>query len=125
MLGLSYPPSAPQEFEIELEGSQSLRILCYEKCYDKTKLNKDNNEIVDKIMGKGQIQVRAGAFGHLLTHSWTSWDQAPGLGTLSWGDAWDGRCLAAWAGGSAFGSRAQGLWLGVEGSEVGGHRVCG
>lgn len=49
----------PQEFEIELEGSQSLRILCYEKCYDKTKVNKDNNEIVDKIMGKGQIQVRA------------------------------------------------------------------
>lgn len=48
----------PQEFEIELEGSQSLRILCYEKCYDKTKVNKDNNEIVDKIMGKGQIQVR-------------------------------------------------------------------
>lgn len=47
-----------QEFEIELEGSQSLRILCYEKCYDKTKVNKDNNEIVDKIMGKGQIQVR-------------------------------------------------------------------
>lgn len=47
----------PQEFEIELEGSQSLRILCYEKCYDKTKVNKDNNEIVDKIMGKGQIQV--------------------------------------------------------------------
>ena len=48
-----------QEFEIELEGSQTLRILCYEKCYDKTKVNKDNNEIVDKIMGKGQIQVRA------------------------------------------------------------------
>lgn len=48
-----------QEFEIELEGSQSLRILCYEKCYDKTKVNKDNNEIVDKIMGKGQIQVRS------------------------------------------------------------------
>lgn len=46
-----------QEFEIELEGSQSLRILCYEKCYDKTKLNKDNNEIVDKIVGKGQVQV--------------------------------------------------------------------
>lgn len=55
--GLSLLPG-PQEFEIELEGSQSLRILCYEKCYDKTKVNKDNNEIVDKIMGKGQIQVR-------------------------------------------------------------------
>lgn len=67
VLGLSHPPSTPQEFEIELEGSQSLRILCYEKCYDKTKLNKDNNEIVDKIMGKGQIQVCTGTFGHLLT----------------------------------------------------------
>ena len=48
-----------QEFEIELEGSQYLRILCYEKCYDKSMLNKDDNEIVDKIMGKGQVQVRA------------------------------------------------------------------
>lgn len=47
-----------QEFEIELEGSQYLRILCYENCYDKTMLNKDDNEIVDKIMGKGQVQVR-------------------------------------------------------------------
>lgn len=66
MLGLSPSPSTPKEFEIELEGSQSLRILCYEKCYDKTKLNKDNNEIVDKIMGKGQIQVCSGAFGNPL-----------------------------------------------------------
>ncbi|KAE8622086.1 hypothetical protein XENTR_v10005087 [Xenopus tropicalis] len=50
-------PEWNEEFEIELEGSQCLRILCYEKCYDKSKLNKDNNEIVDKIMGKGQIQL--------------------------------------------------------------------
>ncbi|XP_075417368.1 active breakpoint cluster region-related protein isoform X2 [Tenrec ecaudatus] len=50
-------PKWDEEFEIELEGSQSLRILCYEKCCDKTKVNKDNNEIVDKIMGKGQIQL--------------------------------------------------------------------
>lgn len=92
MLGLSHPSSTPQEFEIELEGSQSLRILCYEKCYDKTKL-KDNNEIVDKIMGKGQIQVCAGAFGHLLTQQWTS-----GAGRLSWSDGWGRRCLALWAG---------------------------
>ncbi|XP_033041091.1 active breakpoint cluster region-related protein isoform X4 [Trachypithecus francoisi] len=56
-------PKWDEEFEIELEGSQSLRILCYEKCYDKTKVNKDNNEIVDKIMGKGQIQVRPGRQG--------------------------------------------------------------
>lgn len=47
-----------KEFEIELEGSQYLRILCYEKCFDKSMLNKDDNEIVDKIMGKGQVQVR-------------------------------------------------------------------
>uniref|UniRef100_A0A8C1ZS54 ABR activator of RhoGEF and GTPase n=1 Tax=Cyprinus carpio TaxID=7962 RepID=A0A8C1ZS54_CYPCA len=50
-------PQWNEEFEIELEGSQCLRILCYEKCYDKTKLNKDDNEIVDKIMGKGQVQL--------------------------------------------------------------------
>ncbi|KAL2095039.1 hypothetical protein ACEWY4_009758 [Coilia grayii] len=49
-------PHWNEEFEIELEGSQCLRILCYEKCYDKTKLNKDDNEIVDKIVGKGQVQ---------------------------------------------------------------------
>uniref|UniRef100_A0A8C7YPW0 ABR activator of RhoGEF and GTPase n=1 Tax=Oryzias sinensis TaxID=183150 RepID=A0A8C7YPW0_9TELE len=50
-------PSWNEEFEIELEGSQYLRILCYEKCYDKSMLNKDDNEIVDKIMGKGQVQL--------------------------------------------------------------------
>ncbi|XP_056140739.1 active breakpoint cluster region-related protein isoform X1 [Lampris incognitus] len=50
-------PQWNEEFEIELEGSQSLRILCYETCYDKSKLNKDDNEIVDKIMGKGQVQL--------------------------------------------------------------------
>lgn len=54
---VSFAPTLQQEFEIELEGSQCLRILCYEKCYDKSKLNKDDNEIVDKIMGKGQVQV--------------------------------------------------------------------
>ncbi|XP_015277547.1 PREDICTED: active breakpoint cluster region-related protein isoform X2 [Gekko japonicus] len=50
-------PQWNEEFEIELEGSQCLRILCYEKCYDKTKLNKDDNEIVDRIVGKGQVQL--------------------------------------------------------------------
>ncbi|XP_008301185.1 active breakpoint cluster region-related protein-like isoform X1 [Stegastes partitus] len=54
-------PQWNEEFEIELEGSQYLRILCYEKCYDKSMLNKDDNEIVDKIMGKGQVQVRGRA----------------------------------------------------------------
>lgn len=51
-------PGALQEFEIELEGSQTLRILCYEKCYNKTKLTKEDGESTDRIMGKGQIQVR-------------------------------------------------------------------
>ncbi|XP_037603991.1 active breakpoint cluster region-related protein isoform X5 [Sebastes umbrosus] len=50
-------PQWNEEFEIELEGSQYLRILCYETCYDKSKLNKDDNEIVDKIMGKGSVQL--------------------------------------------------------------------
>ncbi|KAI9514034.1 hypothetical protein NQZ68_036533 [Dissostichus eleginoides] len=50
-------PHWNEEFEIELEGSQFLRILCYENCYDKSLLNKDDNEIVDKIMGKGQVQL--------------------------------------------------------------------
>lgn len=56
-IALSFP-GALQEFEIELEGSQTLRILCYEKCYNKTKLTKEDGESTDRIMGKGQIQVR-------------------------------------------------------------------
>lgn len=37
-----FPSSLPgAEFEIELEGSQTLRILCYEKCYHKTRLTKE------------------------------------------------------------------------------------
>lgn len=47
----------PQEFEIELEGSQTLRILCYEKCYNKMKIPKEDGESADKLMGKGQLQV--------------------------------------------------------------------
>lgn len=47
----------PQEFEIELEGSQTLRILCYEKCYNKMKITKEDGESTDKLMGKGQLQV--------------------------------------------------------------------
>ncbi|XP_032803339.1 active breakpoint cluster region-related protein isoform X1 [Petromyzon marinus] len=54
-------PNWNEEFEIELEGSQTLRILCYDKCYDKSKLAKDDAEIVDKIMGKGQVQLDPGA----------------------------------------------------------------
>lgn len=48
---------ACQEFEIELEGSQTLRLLCYEKCCNKTKQSKEDGEITDKIMVKGQIKV--------------------------------------------------------------------
>ncbi|XP_059829736.1 active breakpoint cluster region-related protein isoform X1 [Hypanus sabinus] len=52
-------PQWNEEFEIELEGSQWLRVLCYEKSLDKLKLNKGDNEIVDTIMGKGQVQLDA------------------------------------------------------------------
>uniref|UniRef100_A0A665X7A4 BCR activator of RhoGEF and GTPase n=1 Tax=Echeneis naucrates TaxID=173247 RepID=A0A665X7A4_ECHNA len=50
-------PKWNEEFEIELEGSQTLRLLCYEKCYNKTKQNKEDGESADRIMGKGQIQL--------------------------------------------------------------------
>ncbi|XP_037679436.1 breakpoint cluster region protein [Choloepus didactylus] len=50
-------PNWNEEFEIELEGSQTLRILCYEKCYSKTKLPKEDGESTDRIMGKGQVQL--------------------------------------------------------------------
>uniref|UniRef100_A0A4W6CMN5 BCR activator of RhoGEF and GTPase n=1 Tax=Lates calcarifer TaxID=8187 RepID=A0A4W6CMN5_LATCA len=52
-----FPMSSPKEFEIELEGSQTLRLLCYEKCYNKTKQNKEDGESTDRIMGKGQIPL--------------------------------------------------------------------
>lgn len=35
-----------------------MRILCYEKCYNKTKITKEDGENTDRIMGKGQVQVR-------------------------------------------------------------------
>ncbi|XP_049721353.1 breakpoint cluster region protein isoform X1 [Elephas maximus indicus] len=50
-------PNWNEEFEIELEGSQTLRILCYEKCYNKTKVTKEDGENTDRIMGKGQVQL--------------------------------------------------------------------
>nr|XP_056715428.1 breakpoint cluster region protein [Euleptes europaea] len=50
-------PNWNEEFEIELEGSQTLRLLCYEKCYNKSKLTKEDGETTDKLMGKGQIQL--------------------------------------------------------------------
>uniref|UniRef100_UPI003AAEDEE5 breakpoint cluster region protein-like isoform X6 n=1 Tax=Centroberyx gerrardi TaxID=166262 RepID=UPI003AAEDEE5 len=50
-------PKWNEEFEIELEGSQTLRLLCYEKSYNKTKQNKEDGESTDRIMGKGQIPL--------------------------------------------------------------------
>ncbi|ROL47498.1 Breakpoint cluster region protein [Anabarilius grahami] len=48
-------PKWNEEFEIELEGSQTLRLLCYEKSYNKAKINKEDGESTDRIIGKGQI----------------------------------------------------------------------
>ncbi|MEQ2284226.1 hypothetical protein AMECASPLE_019416, partial [Ameca splendens] len=48
-------PKWNEEFEIELEGSQTLRLLCYEKSYNRTKLNKEDADSTDRIIGKGQI----------------------------------------------------------------------
>uniref|UniRef100_A0A673ZSS8 BCR activator of RhoGEF and GTPase n=1 Tax=Salmo trutta TaxID=8032 RepID=A0A673ZSS8_SALTR len=53
----STEPKWNEEFEIELEGSQTLRLLCYEKCYNKAKQNKEDGESTDRIMAKGQIQL--------------------------------------------------------------------
>ncbi|XP_068608692.1 breakpoint cluster region protein [Brachionichthys hirsutus] len=50
-------PKWNEEFEIELEGSQTLRLLCYEKCYNKSKQNKEDGESTDRIMGKGQLPL--------------------------------------------------------------------
>ncbi|XP_044300334.1 breakpoint cluster region protein [Varanus komodoensis] len=55
-------PNWNEEFEIELEGSQTLRLLCYEKCYNKVKPPKEDGETTDRIMGKGQIQLDPQAF---------------------------------------------------------------
>uniref|UniRef100_A0A8B9KED1 BCR activator of RhoGEF and GTPase n=1 Tax=Astyanax mexicanus TaxID=7994 RepID=A0A8B9KED1_ASTMX len=51
-------PKWNEEFEIELEGSQMLRLLCYEKSYNKSKTNKEDADSTDRIIGKGQIPVR-------------------------------------------------------------------
>ncbi|XP_075389766.1 breakpoint cluster region protein isoform X2 [Tenrec ecaudatus] len=50
-------PNWNEEFEIDLEGSQTLRILCYEKCYQRAKLAKEDGESTDRMMGKGQVQL--------------------------------------------------------------------
>uniref|UniRef100_A0A3Q3A1N2 BCR activator of RhoGEF and GTPase n=1 Tax=Kryptolebias marmoratus TaxID=37003 RepID=A0A3Q3A1N2_KRYMA len=53
----STEPNWNEEFEIELEGSQTLRLLCYEKCSVKTKQSKEEGEVTDKIVAKGQIKL--------------------------------------------------------------------
>ncbi|XP_023253490.1 breakpoint cluster region protein isoform X1 [Seriola lalandi dorsalis] len=53
----STEPNWNEEFEIELEGSQTLRLLCYEKCCNKSKQSKEEGELTDKIMAKGQIKL--------------------------------------------------------------------
>ncbi|XP_016147280.1 breakpoint cluster region protein-like [Sinocyclocheilus grahami] len=46
-------PNWNEEFEIELEGSQTLRLLCYSK----VRQCRDDGENMDRIMAKGQIQL--------------------------------------------------------------------
>lgn len=53
----STEPNWNEEFEIELEGSQTVRLLCYEKCCNKTKQSKEEGETTDRIMAKGQIKL--------------------------------------------------------------------
>ncbi|XP_075687884.1 breakpoint cluster region protein [Rhinoderma darwinii] len=51
-------PSWNEEFEIELEGSQTLRILCYEKFYNKNRpLREDVGESSERLVAKGQVQL--------------------------------------------------------------------
>uniref|UniRef100_A0A3Q4H1W0 BCR activator of RhoGEF and GTPase n=1 Tax=Neolamprologus brichardi TaxID=32507 RepID=A0A3Q4H1W0_NEOBR len=53
----STEPNWNEEFEIELEGSQTLRLLCYEKCCSKVKQSKEDGVVTDKIVAKGQIKL--------------------------------------------------------------------
>ncbi|KAL3063405.1 hypothetical protein OYC64_003051 [Pagothenia borchgrevinki] len=50
----STEPNWNEEFEIELEGSQTVRLLCYEKC---CRQSKEEAEVTDRIMAKGQIKL--------------------------------------------------------------------
>ncbi|CAG02470.1 unnamed protein product [Tetraodon nigroviridis] len=53
----STEPNWNEEFEIELEGSQTLRLLCYEKSCSKTRQRQEDGEMTDKIVAKGQIKL--------------------------------------------------------------------
>ncbi|XP_053557968.1 breakpoint cluster region protein [Bombina bombina] len=51
-------PSWNEEFEIELEGSQTLRILCYEKSYNRNRPGReDGGESTERMVAKGQLQL--------------------------------------------------------------------
>ncbi|KAG7263010.1 hypothetical protein CRUP_016527 [Coryphaenoides rupestris] len=53
----STEPNWNEEFEIELEGSQTLRLLCYEKCCSRSKQSREEGENTDRIVAKGQIKT--------------------------------------------------------------------
>ncbi|XP_075424563.1 breakpoint cluster region protein [Ascaphus truei] len=51
-------PSWNEEFEIELEGSQSLRILCYEKSCSRSRPSREEGgESSEHMVAKGQVQL--------------------------------------------------------------------
>ncbi|KAJ4941829.1 hypothetical protein JOQ06_011703 [Pogonophryne albipinna] len=52
----STEPNWNEEFEIELEGSQTVRLLCYEKCCNRSRQSKEEAEVTDRIIAKGQIK---------------------------------------------------------------------
>ncbi|CAL8343065.1 unnamed protein product [Lota lota] len=53
----STEPNWNEEFEIELEGSQTLRLLCYEKGCSRTKQAREEGENTERIVAKGQIKL--------------------------------------------------------------------
>ncbi|KAI4797341.1 hypothetical protein KUCAC02_025162, partial [Chaenocephalus aceratus] len=53
----STEPNWNEEFEIELEGSQTVRLLCYEKCCNKSRQSREEAEVTDRIIAKGQIKL--------------------------------------------------------------------
>ncbi|KAM9307344.1 breakpoint cluster region protein-like [Pholidichthys leucotaenia] len=50
-------PKWNEEFEIDLEGSQTLRLLCYEKSYTRANQSREDGESTDRIIGRGQIAL--------------------------------------------------------------------
>ncbi|KAE8634539.1 hypothetical protein XENTR_v10002344 [Xenopus tropicalis] len=53
-------PNWNEEFEIELEGSQTLRILCYEKsCNRNRPMKEDGGDSSERMVAKGQVQLES------------------------------------------------------------------